>query len=195
MRERWVWRWSQGQRARRVRTSSANRCSSAATGSARRGDPEAGEVVGLERPIQVGPGHGRDRLVGEPEALEDRHLGTVVDGQLDVGQHQARCRTGPPGGGPSGRPPRPRSGGRRPAGRRRLTGSMPEAGPGQVEERQSRARSRPRRGGRRAAARPSARRPAASPARRRAPRRERRPPSPAAPPRRRRPRPGTRPRS
>ena len=79
MRLRWVCRWSQGQRARRVRTSSANRTSSAATGSA---------SAGIHRQVRWSGSNARSRsaqatvddgLVGQPETLEHRHLGPVVD--------------------------------------------------------------------------------------------------------------------
>ncbi len=45
-------------------------------------------MVGTNDSIEVGPGHGHHSFIGEPQALEDRHLRPLVDSQLDVGQHQ-----------------------------------------------------------------------------------------------------------
>ena len=172
MRLRWVCCRSHGQRGPQGADQLGEAASSAATGSARTGIHRAGQVVGLDRPVEVGPGHGRDRLVGQAEALQDGDRGAVVDGQLDLGQHQRRVALGH----------QQRAG---------LAGRLDgEAVPvDQADARRHRVDARdgprpgrgttapgpppPRPGGRPAAARRSARPPGASPARRRAPRRRR----------------------
>ena len=52
------------------------------------GDPEGCQVVGLDGAIEVVPGHGAHRLVGQTQALQDHDLvRAVLHAQLDVGQH------------------------------------------------------------------------------------------------------------
>ena len=70
MRLRWVCSRSHGHSRRSVRTSSAKRTSSVATGAASFGILERGEVVGLERPVEVGPRDLEDGFVGQAEALQ-----------------------------------------------------------------------------------------------------------------------------
>ena len=147
------------------------------------GDPQRGEVVGLDVPIEVVPGHRRapTRRAGRGAGAR-RPRAAVVDRQLDVGQHVGLValpheqRPALAGRAAS------RSGGRRPAGRRRSTGSTPRRA--QARSRNDRAGSTstadPRVG--HAAARRRARRRPATRARRTAPRRAR--PPPRRPPRR-----------
>ena len=78
-----------GTLGRNVATSSTNRCTSPATGAASFGNPEGGEVVGLEAAVELGPCDIEHRLVGQPESLEhrDRFVRRIVDGQLHVREH------------------------------------------------------------------------------------------------------------
>ena len=51
---------------------------------------DAGEVVGVDRPVELAPGRLDDPFVVGTEALQDRHrlvAGGLLDGQLDVGEH------------------------------------------------------------------------------------------------------------
>ena len=61
------------------------------------GDVDAGEVVGLDRSVEVGPCGVRDEFVGCAEALQDDHrfvAGGPFDGQFDVAQHPVGVRVG-----------------------------------------------------------------------------------------------------
>ena len=113
-------------------------------------DVDGREVVGLDRPVELVPGHLDDALVGQAEALEhdDGGLGArvggvtrvddVADGQLDRRTARRGRRTGRRAAGPA--PPPPRSAKRWPSTRRTpsLDRVDAEAHPRQVEERQRR---------------------------------------------------------
>ena len=102
-------------------------------------DPQAGEVVGADRSVQVRPRHRGDRLVGQAQALQDddRLVGASSTASL-MSESTSRVShwatsSGPPlAGGLDGEAlpvDQPH------AGRQRVDA---EAGPGQVEERQGR---------------------------------------------------------
>ena len=68
-------------------------------GADRRGEAryvDRGQVIGLERTVEIVPTDRSNGLVGQTEALQhdDRLGGAVVDRQLDVGQHVARITLG-----------------------------------------------------------------------------------------------------
>ena len=50
-------------------------------------DPQRGQVVSGDGPVEVGPGHGTHRCVGQPQPLQHRDGRPVADGQLDLGEH------------------------------------------------------------------------------------------------------------
>ncbi len=100
------------------------------------GDPQRGQVVGLEAAVEVGPVELDHHLVGQSQALEDDDRRRwVVGGQLDRREHGARVALGdqegpalPRGLGGEAMPvDQADSGGQ---------GIHSQAGPGQVEERQ-----------------------------------------------------------
>ena len=98
---------------------------------------QRGQVVGLHLPVEIVPGHGAHRLVGQAQPGQHDRLGRrrAVDGELDLRQHVAGVALGHQQG-----PPLARRLHREPmpvdeadAGRHRVD---PQPGPRQVGERQ-----------------------------------------------------------
>ena len=80
-----------------MRASWWNRTSDRADRRRQVGDVDAGEVVGLDRAVEFGPGGVGDQLVGRAEPLQDDHrfvAGRVLDGQLDVAEHPVGVSVG-----------------------------------------------------------------------------------------------------
>ena len=102
-------------------------------------DVQRREVVGLDLPVEVVPGHGAHRLVGQPQAGQHHRRQPVggLDRQLDVGQHRLGVALGhqqrPPLARRLDREPVPVD---QPRPRRHRVDA--QAGPGQVGERHAR---------------------------------------------------------
>ena len=100
MRLAWVCSRSQGHSARRRAHELVEPGQLARHRLGQLGDPQRREVVGHHVAVEVVPRHRAHRLVREAEALEHDDVGTVVERQLDVGQHVGPGRTGPTSSGP-----------------------------------------------------------------------------------------------